>query len=67
MPQIIVDIDATGSVKVEAKDVSGPGCRQLTEAIEAAIGATVHDVTKPELWGAHGQSAKQDAQAEANQ
>ena len=49
MPQVIVHIAADGTVKVEAQQVAGPGCQQLTRAIEQALGKTTADVKKPEF------------------
>lgn len=47
--QIEIVIDAEGDVKVKAIGVSGPGCKQLTTAIEAAIGKTTGDVKTAEF------------------
>lgn len=49
MPQIIVDIEADGTTKVEAAGVVGSSCQQLTRAIEEALGQTTSDVKKPEF------------------
>lgn len=49
MPQIIVDIDPAGNVKVEANGMTGSGCQAVTAAIEQAIGVTTGDVKKPEF------------------
>lgn len=59
MPQIIVNIDADGEVKVEAQGVSGSGCQQLTAALEKALGTTAGDVKKAEYFVAAGQGATQ--------
>lgn len=58
MPEIIVNIDADGEVKVEAACVTGQGCAALTAAIEASIGTVKADVKKPEFY----QQAKQSSQ-----
>lgn len=47
--QIEVDIEADGTVRVEAKGVSGRGCSALTAAIEASLGRVTGDVKKPEF------------------
>lgn len=49
MPQVIVNVDAEGNVKVEAAGMQGAGCNQLTAAIERALGQTTGDVKKPEF------------------
>lgn len=49
MQQVIVTVDETGEVKVEAKGITGSGCKALTEAIERAIGTVSGDVKKPEF------------------
>lgn len=43
MPEVIVNVDADGNVKVEAQGVRGSSCAALTRAIEQAIGTTVKD------------------------
>ena len=43
MEQIIVTIDTEAEVQVEVKGHTGPGCQQLTEALEKAIGETTKD------------------------
>ena len=48
MPQIVINIDNSGDVTVEAKQIAGGGCQALTAAIEAAVGRTTVDVRKPE-------------------
>lgn len=49
MQEVIVTVDETGDVKVEARGVKGSGCKALTEAIEKAIGTVSGDVKKPEF------------------
>ena len=65
MEQILVDISADGTVKVEADGVRGQGCAALTKAIEAAIGRTSRDIKKPEFFQAVKQGANQDARNNA--
>jgi hypothetical protein len=50
MEEVIVNVDAEGNVKVEAKGVVGKRCATLTAAIEAAIGRTQADQKKPEFY-----------------
>lgn len=49
MQQVIVTVDETGEVKVEAKGVKGRGCKALTDAIERAIGDVTGDRQTPEF------------------
>lgn len=41
--QIIIDIDTEANVTVAVEGVAGVGCKQLSEAIERAIGSTTDD------------------------
>ncbi len=50
MPQIQVEVDADGNVKVEAKGVVGQGCAALTRALEESLGRTRADVKKSEFY-----------------
>lgn len=50
MPQVTVTISPDGEVKVEAGCIKGHGCKALTAALEAAIGRTVADTPKPEMF-----------------
>jgi hypothetical protein len=63
MPQVIVNIDAAGEVKVEANGVTGSGCQALTRAIEESLGSTSADQKKPEYF--QQQKAGQSASAGA--
>ena len=38
MAEVIVTVGKDGSTKVAVQGVSGPGCRELTAALEAALG-----------------------------
>lgn len=49
MQQVIVTVDETGEVKVEARGVKGSGCKALTAAIERAIGDVTGDRKTPEF------------------
>ena len=50
MPQVIITIDAQGQATVEAKNVTGSGCKKLTADIERALGQTSADQNKPEFF-----------------
>lgn len=56
--QILVTVDSTGQSQVEVRGVPGPACRDLTAAIEQALGQTVEDRTTPEYH----QQARQSQQ-----
>ena len=55
MAAIEVIIDKEGKIQVEAQEVSGPHCQQLTASLQKALGQTVSDVKKPEFSGVVGQ------------
>jgi hypothetical protein len=50
MQEVIVNVDAEGGVKVEAKGVIGQGCQALTRALEQALGDTTADQKKAEYY-----------------
>ena len=55
-PEITVTIDETGNVTFDVAGATGSGCKQLTEALEKAMGGGVVSVEKkPEFH--HRQSA----------
>ncbi len=60
-PTVEITIGPDGSVKVGAKNVAGPGCKQLTAEIEKALGTTTADVKTADFHrtATQGQSAKQ--------
>lgn len=49
MPKITVDITPEGETTVKVEGQHGPGCKELTRAIEAAIGQTTGDRLTPEF------------------
>lgn len=49
MPEVIINIDSGGEVKIEARGVAGPGCKELTKAIENAVGKTIGDQPTAEM------------------
>lgn len=55
--QVIIDITAAGSVKVEAQGFKGVGCDKATEQIEIAIGGVgvKKKTKKPEYYAGAGQ------------
>jgi hypothetical protein len=51
MPAVVyVDVSPEGQATVSVEGCPGPGCQQLTEAIEKAIGRTTQDVKTPDLY-----------------
>lgn len=60
MQRIEVTITADGETQVEAIGCAGPGCSQLTAAIERSIGKTTSDQHKPDF-------AQQQSQAQSQQ
>lgn len=46
--QIVLKISPEGVVVVEVKGHAGPGCRDLTRELEAALGLTLGDRTTAE-------------------
>lgn len=63
MPQITVTIDQDGDTNVAVQGQPGPGCKQLTAAIERAIGQTTKDQTTPEMQQSAGQRQQREAMA----
>lgn len=61
---VVVTVDPEGNVTVGAQGVKGAGCKQLTAAIEGAIGRTTEDVKTAEFFGAVGQAAVERMKAE---
>lgn len=58
--QVIIDISAAGTVKVDAQGFKGVGCDKATEAIEIAIGGAgaKKKTKKPDYHVPGGQSNK---------
>jgi len=61
MTNILIDIDLGGATEIKVQGCPGPSCKQLTEAIEKALGTVTSDVKTPEYHHA----AKQGQQAQA--
>ena len=58
-PQISIEIPLDGNPKIEVLGASGPGCKQLTEALERALGKVVSEQQKPEFFRAANQPQQQ--------
>jgi uncharacterized protein GlcG (DUF336 family) len=61
MPQITINIADGGATEIKVTGHAGPGCKQLTEAIEKALGTVTSDTKTAEFH----QAAKQGQQAAA--
>lgn len=48
MKEIVIDIEADGSVKIEGKGFEGPECELFTKELEADLGTVTKKVKKPE-------------------
>lgn len=62
MPTINIEVSETGETTVAVQGCPGPTCKQLTAAIERAIGSTTSDRTTPEMVQPT-QTAKKQGQA----
>jgi Protein of unknown function (DUF2997) len=49
-PTILVTIEPTGETTVSVQGAAGPSCRDLTRALEAALGTTTRDTPTPEYY-----------------
>lgn len=63
MPQVTVDITPQGEVEIKVQGQCGPGCKELTKAIESAIGKTTGDVLTPEFHRSAGQPQRREQTA----
>jgi hypothetical protein len=50
MKRIIIKIDCSGNVQIEAKGFSGSACLESTKAIENAIGQTTNRTRKSSFY-----------------
>lgn len=66
MPEILITIAKDGTPTVEVQGVAGPGCRDLSMAIENALGAPQSCELTSEYYQA-ARSAAQDQALEAGQ
>jgi hypothetical protein len=48
--EIIVEIDATGAVNIDACGFTGGACEKATKVIEDALGPVVSEKKKPERF-----------------
>jgi hypothetical protein len=58
MEKVIVEIDAHARVTVSVEGVAGPGCHDVSRAIEAALGRTTGDQQTPEFYAQEGAHAR---------
>lgn len=49
MERIIVTVTEQGETQIKVEGCAGPGCKNLTKAIEQAIGQTTRDVATAEM------------------
>ncbi len=47
-PEIVIDIDENGNIIFEVNNAKGKGCKELTEALEKALGEINSMNKKPE-------------------
>lgn len=49
-PEVVIDIDPTGKVKIEVNGAAGTSCENLTRGIEQALGSVESHELKPEYY-----------------
>ena len=59
MPTITVEVSPEGETEIKVEGHCGPGCKELTRAIEKAIGHTTSDQLTPEFHRSAAQGAQQ--------
>lgn len=57
-PEVVIDIDRTGGVKIEVNGAQGAGCEALTRDLERALGTVEKHELKPEYYKAQQQTVK---------
>ncbi len=57
MPQIVVNVSKEGKTTVTVQGVTGSGCRELTKALESALGKS----TNTELTSAYYEESQTNA------
>lgn len=50
MTEILAKISPRGEVTLEVNGISGTGCKDVTAALEAALGRTVETADTPEMY-----------------
>jgi hypothetical protein len=50
MPEIVINVSKKGETAVSVNGVSGPGCRDLSDAIEKAIGKVTSTESTSEYY-----------------
>jgi tRNA A37 threonylcarbamoyladenosine biosynthesis protein TsaE len=58
MTNLEITVDAEGGATVKVQGHAGPGCTEVTKAIEAALGKTTDDVKTPEFYRQQGNQQK---------
>jgi hypothetical protein len=58
MKQILIEVSATGEVKIEAAGFKGQACEKATEAIEKALGVAGKRTRKPDYCQGNTQTQK---------
>lgn len=58
MEKVIVEIDPHARVTVSVEGVAGPGCHDVSRAIETALGRTTGDEQTPEFYAQEGAHAR---------
>jgi hypothetical protein len=63
MAKLTINIADGGATEIKVEGHAGPGCKQLTEAIEKALGSTTSSTKTPEfhMAGKQGQQAQAGA------
>jgi hypothetical protein len=56
--RVIVEIDPRAKVTVSVEGHGGPGCRDVSRAIEAALGRTTDDERTPDFYQEEGTHAR---------
>lgn len=59
MKQLIIDVEADGTVKIDAVGFRGQACQKATEAMEKALGTPGKRTPKAEWYQSAGISAQQ--------
>ena len=60
LQEVEISIDARGEVKVEVRGVHGPGCLDITRAMEELLGEVVVERTRTHEYDLEPQTGRQD-------